>query len=58
MRNVRTTKEYPAVGSWEFEEWAKRTLDEIHGLVENYREERLKAMTDFMDFLDKETGRV
>ena len=54
MRDTRRTKEYPAVGSYEFEEWAKQTLDEIKGLVEEYRAQRLAAMTDFMDFLDRQ----
>lgn len=58
MRKPRQTKEYPKVGSYEFEAWAKQTLDEIHTLVENYRKERLEALNEFMDFLEKETGNV
>jgi hypothetical protein len=56
MRYTRTTKEYPAVGTYEFEEWAKKTLGEIHEIVESYRAERLAAMGEFMDFLDMELG--
>lgn len=53
MRRRDETRPYPVVGSYEFEEWANKQIEEINELISEYRKSRLDALCEFAEELEK-----